>query len=176
MIIIFIFSEVLLFFSFFWSGLNSIYGRDLILGFQWPPVGILYFKRFKLPFLNTLLLLISRLILTFFHENLILIKLSIFEFYTSIILGGYFFMLQLFEYSRASFSIERNFIGARFFTFTGFHGGHIIVGGIFLSFVGVFLKMYSLEYFISIEIRIWYWHFVDVVWLFLFCIFYWWGS
>lgn len=174
--ICFIFSEVLLFFSFFWTGLNILLNNEFLLGFEWPPIFIFFIQVFRIPLLNTLLLVISRVLLTRFHEIVLIGKLNLKYLLVRIFLGVYFFILQNVEYKIARFSMPDNILGSSFFVFTGFHGGHVFLGGVFLFWIFVFFKNISFFRLVAAEMRIWYWHFVDVVWLFLFSIFYWWGA
>jgi len=144
------------------------------LGLEWPVVRAVFFDIFKLPLLNTILLVISSVFLTIFHENLFVFNLKKEYLAGSVVLGLYFFIIQIWEYMSSFFSFRERVIGSSFFIFTGFHGGHVFLGGVYLLIMLLILK--SLSFFItSIELGIWYWHFVDVVWLFLFSILYWWG-
>jgi len=133
-IILFIFSEVMLFFSFFWAVLNSIYNNDLFLGYEWPSVGLVFFSVFKLPLLNTILLVVSRVYLTFFHEKLFIGELWKLYLDITIFLGGYFFFLQAVEYLTSFFSLRERVQGRCFFIFTGFHGAHVFFWGSFFVF------------------------------------------
>nr|YP_010636367.1 cytochrome c oxidase subunit III [Cyphocaris challengeri]WBQ48837.1 cytochrome c oxidase subunit III [Cyphocaris challengeri] len=178
--LLFIVSEVLFFFSFFWAFFNSSLAPTMELGSVWPPVNINPFNPFMTPLLNTAILLASGVSVTWCHHATI-------EQYHSqafqalaitIILGIYFSALQAMEYEEASFSIADSVYGASFFLMTGFHGLHVIIGTTFLivCFVRLYLAYLNSNHHTGLEAAIWYWHFVDVVWLFLYVSIYWWGS
>jgi len=176
LMVFFIFSEVIFFFSFFWAVVGRGSRGELVLSFDWPPSAKFLFKTFKLPFLNTLLLGGSRLILTFFHgvilEGAFLRK--VFSF--SLGFGVYFFMLQILEYKLLEVTLRRRVFGRGVFIATGFHGAHVVGGRFFLGIIFYKVSSFCLEKLRGVELRLWYWHFVDVVWLLLFSIIYWWGG
>ena len=96
----------------------------------------------------------------------------------TIFLGVYFTAIQLLEYVESSFSISDSSYGRTFFVATGFHGLHVLIGTLFLIFTLLRImigKIRALHHF-GFEAAAWYWHFVDVVWLFLFVSIYWWGG
>jgi cytochrome c oxidase subunit 3 len=150
------------------------------VGAIWPPIGILTFNPFRVPLLNTIILLSSGISITWSHHRIIQNEyLNILKsLFITISLGIYFTVLQGIEYFEATFRIADSIFGASFFITTGFHGIHVIVGTSFLlvcflrAFKGAFRKYHHLGF----EAASWYWHFVDVVWLFLFVIIYWWGG
>nr|YP_010626559.1 cytochrome c oxidase subunit III [Cheiracanthium insigne]WBK17747.1 cytochrome c oxidase subunit III [Cheiracanthium insigne] len=177
--ILFIVSEVFFFISFFWTFFHSSLGPNIELGALWPPVGIIAFNPFQVPLLNTVILLASGVSITWCHQailknNMMVAKNSLMITW---MLGLYFLMLQWFEYKMASFGISDSVYGSIFFMTTGFHGFHVIVGTLFLFLM--WLRMLNSEFSNShhfgFEAAAWYWHFVDVVWLFLFSMVYWWG-
>lgn len=179
-IILFILSEVLFFFSFFWAFFHSSLRPSLELGRVWPPVGIQPFNPFSIPLLNTAILLGSGATVTWAHHRLIHHEHSeaVYGLSITVLLGGYFTRLQAFEYLEASFSIADSVYGSTFFVATGFHGLHVIIGSTFLLVcLGRLVRAHfsSLHHF-GFEAAAWYWHFVDVVWLFLYLSIYWWGS
>jgi cytochrome c oxidase subunit 3 len=96
----------------------------------------------------------------------------------TIALGIIFTIFQGFEYIEAPFCISDSAFGSTFFIATGFHGLHVIIGSIFLAVSLIrFIKLNaSRQHIVGFECAAWYWHFVDVVWLFLYSILYWWGS
>jgi len=152
--LMFIFSEVLLFFSFFWGGLNAIINGELLLGYEVPSVGILGFKFYGLPFLNTLLLLVSRALLTVFHLFLFSGIFNKIYFLIRIVLGIYFFLLQTLEYKSAYFSLGEGSYGRAFFLFTGFHGAHVFIGARFLRYLLSVSKNFFLQSLVRLEIGI----------------------
>jgi len=179
-IILFIASEVIFFLSFFWSFFHRSLSPNVELGGIWPPVGILPFNAIRVPLMNTLILLSSGVRVTWRHhsiliENITQAKLSLL---LTILLGVYFTFIQLLEYSEASFSLSDSSYGRTFFIATGFHGFHVIVGTLFLlvSYRRISICVFSKNHHFGFEAAAWYWHFVDVVWLFLFISIYWWGG
>jgi cytochrome c oxidase subunit 3 len=121
----------------------------------------------------------SGITVTWAHHNIIKInnKKTNTAIYFTILLGAYFTALQAWEYLESSFSIRDSIFGSVFFVATGFHGIHVLVGTLFLSFslIRHNINILSFQHHSGIEIAIWYWHFVDVVWLFLFSFIYWWA-
>ena len=179
-IILFIISEVFFFLRFFWAFFHRRLAVNVELGRHWPPVGLLPFNPFEVPLLNTVILLSSGVSVTWSHHSIICnnhsqVKLSLF---LTISLGLYFTLLQGVEYLEASFTFADRVYGSTFFLATGFHGIHVIVGTLFLRvclFRLIYFKFNKSHHF-GFEAAAWYWHFVDVVWLFLFIRIYWWGG
>lgn len=179
-IILFITSEVLFFFSFFWAFFHTSLSPINEIGLLWPPFGINIFNPLQVPLLNTIILLSSGVIVTWAHHSIIEknYSQSLHAIILTVILGIYFTVLQGFEYIEASFSISDSTYGSTFFITTGFHGLHVIIGTSFLT-VCLFRHLYnhfSSYHHFGFEAAAWYWHFVDVVWLFLYISIYWWGS
>nr|YP_010586126.1 cytochrome c oxidase subunit III [Diplectrona hexapetala (nom. nud.)]UZZ43862.1 cytochrome c oxidase subunit III [Diplectrona hexapetala (nom. nud.)] len=178
--ILFIVSEVLFFFSFFWSFFHSSLSPNVELGCHWPPNNIISFNPFHIPLLNTLILLMSGISVTWAHHSIIENKKfsSFWSLATTIFLGVYFTSLQAIEYLEAPFSIADSIYGASFFVATGFHGLHVIIGTLFLMINLIRLKMSHLSqtHHFGFEAAAWYWHFVDVVWIFLYTFMYWWAN
>nr|YP_010926798.1 cytochrome c oxidase subunit III [Latreutes anoplonyx]WKF54305.1 cytochrome c oxidase subunit 3 [Latreutes anoplonyx] len=178
--ILFITSEVMFFFSFFWAFFHSSLSPAVELGINWPPMGIQPFNPFQIPLLNTIILLSSGASLTWSHHAILESNYSqaFQSLLLTILLGVYFTALQSLEYYEASFTIADSVYGATFFVATGFHGLHVIIGSLFLSvcLYRMYLRHFSNTHHFGFEAAAWYWHFVDVVWLFLFVSFYWWGS
>nr|QXU57656.1 cytochrome c oxidase subunit III [Cherax parvus] len=178
--ILFIVSEILFFFSFFWAFFHSSLAPTIEIGMFWPPEGIQPFNPFQIPLLNTTILLSSGATVTWAHHAIMnsdhssaIQSLSI-----TVILGIYFTSLQAYEYMESSFSIADSIYGTTFFVATGFHGLHVIIGTSFLSvcFYRLYKCHFSNNHHFGFEAAAWYWHFVDVVWLFLYVFIYWWGS
>nr|ACJ69552.1 cytochrome c oxidase subunit III [Ochterus marginatus] len=178
--ILFITSEVFFFISFFWGFFHSSLSPTIELGMTWPPMGIHVFNPMQIPLLNTMILLCSGITVTWAHHSLMEnnhSQTSQSLFFT-ITLGVYFSILQGIEYYESSFTISDSVYGSSFFMATGFHGIHVIIGTTFLL---VCLKRhmsfhFSSKHHMGFEAAAWYWHFVDVVWLFLYISIYWWGS
>jgi cytochrome c oxidase subunit 3 len=177
--LLFIASEVMFFVAFFWAFFNSSLTHQEYIG-QWPPEGIEVIPAWQLPFLNTLILLTSGATVTWAHHA---IKHGqrmngIYALLLTIVLGLTFLGVQGFEYSHAPFSFRGGIYPTTFFMATGFHGFHVTVGAIFLS-VCLYRQIrghFKPNQHIGFEAAAWYWHFVDVVWLFLFIWIYWWGG
>ena len=177
-IILFILSEVCFFLSFFWTFFVNGLSSSSFLGECFPPVGIQPIPPFSVPFLNTIILLSSSLTLTLWHNLFECGKENKSPLIITILLAFYFSYLQFQEYKFASFSISDSSFGSIFFLATGFHGFHVILGTLLLIVVLFRSYIYYTDIFSHpfIEISVWYFHFVDVVWLFLFSFFYWWGG
>nr|ALO71084.1 cytochrome c oxidase subunit 3 [Pselaphinae sp. 8 EF-2015] len=178
--ILFITSEVFFFISFFWGFFHSSLSPTIELGLTWPPKGIISFNPIQIPLLNTLILLTSGLTVTWAHHSLMEnnFKQSFQGLMLTVILGLYFSLLQMFEYMEAPFTISDSVYGASFFMATGFHGLHVIIGTTFLltCMIRHLNNHFSSIHHFGFEAAAWYWHFVDVVWLFLYISIYWWGS
>nr|YP_009995329.1 cytochrome c oxidase subunit III [Ochthebius capicola]QNP09732.1 cytochrome c oxidase subunit 3 [Ochthebius capicola] len=178
--ILFITSEVFFFLSFFWGFFHSSLAPSIEIGMMWPPKGIMTFNPIQIPLLNTLILLTSGLTVTWAHHSLMENNFNQAKqgLLLTVILGIYFTMLQAYEYMEASFTISDAIYGSSFFMATGFHGFHVIIGTTFLAicyFRHLNNHFSSIHHF-GFEAAAWYWHFVDVVWLFLYISIYWWGS
>nr|YP_009562238.1 cytochrome c oxidase subunit III [Cheliceroides longipalpis]QAU56484.1 cytochrome c oxidase subunit III [Cheliceroides longipalpis] len=178
--ILFIVSEVFFFISFFWGFFHSSLSPTIELGSLWPPCGIFPFNPFQVPLLNTVILLASGVTVTWAHQYMLNNKWDGVKnaLMMTWLLGLYFLMLQGFEYYMASFGISDSVYGSTFFMATGFHGFHVIVGTLFLFYMWtrVMSSQLTSSHHFGFEAAAWYWHFVDVVWLFLFSVIYWWGT
>nr|YP_008964132.1 cytochrome c oxidase subunit III [Eulimnogammarus verrucosus]AHB14319.1 cytochrome c oxidase subunit 3 [Eulimnogammarus verrucosus] len=178
--ILFIISEVLFFFSFFWAFFHSSLNPTMELGATWPPSSITPFNPFQIPLLNTAILLASGVAVTWAHHAVVenLHMMSINSLLVTILLGLYFSALQALEYVEAPFTLADSVYGSTFFVATGFHGLHVMIGTTFLAICLLRLHSahFSKTHHMGLEAAIWYWHFVDVVWLFLYMSIYWWGS
>nr|QZZ18246.1 cytochrome c oxidase subunit III [Dikraneura zlata] len=178
--ILFIVSEVFFFVSFFWAFFHSSLSPTMEIGIMWPPKGIESFNPINIPMLNTMILLSSGITITWAHNSLICKKFNqmIQGMVMTVILGFYFSLLQLYEYIESPFCIADSVYGATFFVATGFHGLHVLIGTIFIftSMLRMLNLHFSEEHHVGFEASAWYWHFVDVVWLFLYISIYWWGS
>ena len=180
--IMFIMSEVMFFSAWFWTFFkHALYPMEQGSGGVWPPVGIETFDPWHLPLINTLILLCSGAACTWAHHALVHENNRrdlVYGLVVSIVLGVLFTILQAYEYSHAAFGFSGNIYGASFFMATGFHGAHVIIGTIFLTvcLVRALKGHFTPEKHIGFEAAAWYWHFVDVVWLFLFAAVYIWGG
>jgi len=178
--VLFIFSEVMFFFGFFWAFFHSSLAPAIEIGSIWPPSGIIPPSPWGIPLLNTVILLYSGLTITFTHQYLILGNAKQIQegFVLTLVAAIAFLLLQFKEYVNAPFDISDGIYGSTFYMLTGFHGAHVIVGTLFIGVCFIrFLKRHLLrDHHVGFEAAVWYWHFVDVVWLFLFICVYWWGS
>jgi len=175
--IMFIMSEVMFFAAWFWSffkhAMYPMGPQSPAVDGVWPPVGIETFDPWHLPLINTLILLCSGAAATWAHHALVHennredMKNGLI---LSVLLGLIFTGFQAYEYSHAAFGLAGNIYGANFFMATGFHGAHVIIGTIFLlvCLIRVYKGHFTPEKHVGFEAAAWYWHFVDVVWLFLF--------
>lgn len=179
-IILFILSEVLFFVSFFWAFFHRRLAPTPELGCRWPPTGISPINPFSIPLLNTAVLLASGVTVTWAHHGLMEGNRnnSLQGLLLTVRLGGYFTYLQALEYIEAPFRIADRIYGTTFFVATGFHGLHVFIGTTFLliCLIRTWLHHFSSGHHFGFEAAAWYWHFVDVVWIFLYLCIYWWGS
>ncbi len=178
--ILFIASEVMFFVAWFWAYFNAaLFPADVNLA-TWPPTNIATFDPWDLPLLNTLILLTSGTTVTWAHHAIQTgnQRGAVNGLALTILLGLTFTGVQAYEYSHAAFAFSGNVYGATFFMATGFHGFHVIVGTIFLivCFFRARAGHFTPERHFGFEAAAWYWHFVDVVWLFLFAAIYVWGA
>nr|WRY72505.1 cytochrome c oxidase subunit III [Zyginella mandali] len=178
--ILFITSEVLFFLSFFWSFFHSSLSPAVEIGLKWPPLGIISFNPMNIPLLNTMILISSGVSITWAHNALINKNYNqmVQGMVITVMLGIYFSVLQAYEYIESPFSIADSVYGASFFMATGFHGLHVIIGTMFIivSMMRMIKLHFSKNHHVGFEASAWYWHFVDVVWLFLYTSIYWWGG
>jgi cytochrome c oxidase subunit 3 len=176
---LFIVSEVMFFAAFFWAFFNASALPKLpledvwaIAPGIWPPKGIEPFDPWSIPFLNTLILLLSGTTVTWAHHALLNNdRKGLIQGLTyTVILGMIFTSFQAYEYMHASFGFKEGVYASTFYMATGFHGFHVIIGTIFLFVCLMRAKKghFTPERHLGLEFAAWYWHFVDVVWLFLF--------
>jgi cytochrome c oxidase subunit III len=174
---LFIASEVMFFAAFFWA----FFASSLFpVGGVWPPKTIHPFDPFEFPFLNTLILLLSGTTVTWAHHSLIEGNRSgmLRGLALTVFLGLCFTSVQAYEYSHAPFHFTDGIYPSTFFIATGFHGFHVIIGTTFLivCLYRAWAGHFRPDHHFGFEAAAWYWHFVDVVWLFLFVCVYWWGE
>jgi len=179
-VLLFIVSEVMFFFAFFWAFFDSTIKPSVMLGGVWPPEGLEILSPWGVPLLNTVILLTSGATVTWAHHSIVAgdKRRSKTGLFLTIVLAVVFTVLQVFEYLQAPFDISDGIYGSCFFLATGFHGFHVFIGTLFLvvCLIRLNLNHFTREHHFGFEAAAWYWHFVDVVWLFLFITIYWWGS
>lgn len=165
----FLFSEVWFFFGIFWSFFHARMSPVTAGYISWPLTGLYIIPPFQVPLLNTVVLLIRGVTATLSHQEVLAGEKSKWLFYR-LMLGLYFLALQGMEYYSSLFSVSSRVFGSLFFLGTGFHGFHVCLGAIilFTSFFRVRMNKLSVRHHFFLEFSLWYWHFVDVVWLFLF--------
>nr|UGN61594.1 cytochrome c oxidase subunit III [Janus megamaculatus] len=176
---LFITSEIFFFLSFFWAYFHASLSPNIEIGATWPPIGISMFNPYHVPLLNTIILISSGASVTWAHHSLIQKKFNqtIYSMTITIMLGVYFSMLQKYEYDQSPFSINDSIYGSTFFMTTGFHGIHVLIGTTFLiiCMTRMMKNHFSSNHHFGFEAASWYWHFVDIVWLFLYISMYWWS-
>jgi cytochrome c oxidase subunit 3 len=200
--ILFIASEVMFFVAWFWAYFDAslfpgevytpvnvaeqigMVQRNTLTGGTWPPQPTDAFQStfdpWGLPLVNTLILLLSGCTVTWAHHALLNDDRRglILGLVATVVLGAIFTCLQAYEYGHAAFSYSGHIYGATFFMATGFHGAHVVIGTIFLfvCLIRALQGHFSPKQHFGFEAAAWYWHFVDVVWLFLFAAIYVWGA
>jgi cytochrome c oxidase subunit III len=184
--VLFITSEVLFFFAFFWAYFwGALYHPVTVEGYTWLPEGAHPVPAFDIPFLNTMILLLSGCTVTWAHhavrenDNATAAKALLLTVGLGVIFTGF----QAYEYvhtiySPEGFTLSSQIFGSTFYMATGFHGFHVIIGTTFLAVctARAFAHHFRPHKHVGLEAAAWYWHFVDVVWLFLFVWVYWWGG
>lgn len=178
--ILFLVSEIMLFVSFFWAYFHSSLAPTIELGIIWPPLGIKEVNPWGIPLLGSIVLLSSGFVVTLSHHALLLgnKSLSLVHLFLTIVLGIVFLYLQYTEYHYGEFTIADSVYGSVFYMTTGLHALHVIIGTLFLivQFVRLLNDHFTIEHHLGYEFAIFYWHLVDIVWLFVFLSYYWWGS
>lgn len=174
--LLFIVSEVFFFLSFFWAYFHIRLAPRVELGSAWAPLGVHPLNPLDMPLLNTVILVVSGVSVTWSHHRLIENDLTSAKtgLFLTVVLGAVFTVLQGAEYFEVRFSIADRVFGSVFFIATGFHGLHVLIGTIFLlvRFLRIKNNNFSATHHFGFEARAWYWHFVDVVWLFLYLFIY----
>jgi len=177
---LFLASEIMLFFGFFWAFFHSSFNPAIDFSCLWPFAGIDVIPFYGVPFLNTLLLIFSGFSVTWAHRSTALGRYSevIDSLLITLLLGFVFLFLQIMEYYQATYNFDDSVFACSFYMLTGLHGLHVLVGVCFLSvcFLRFLNKQFSVNHYMGFVFAIWYWHFVDIVWIALFVIIYIWGG
>nr|QNV12179.1 cytochrome c oxidase subunit III [Ammophila sabulosa] len=175
---LFIVSEAFFFLSFFWTYFHMALSPSIEIGAMWPPKGIILINPYKIPLLNTLLLISSGFTITWSHYSMMINKKSesLISLLITIMLGIIFSSFQMYEYYMCPFTISDSVFGSIFFIATGFHGIHVLIGTTFLMVCLIRMKFnhFSKNRHLGFEMASWYWHFVDIIWLLLYISIYWW--
>ncbi|ABD46476.1 cytochrome c oxidase subunit 3 [Neorickettsia sennetsu] len=186
--VLFLFTEVMFFFTFFWSIFKAWLDPAYVMDgpwpgvrLTWPPEGIVAVNPWNLPLLNTMVLLLSGASMTWAHHSVLkgdndgVVKGLLY----TVVLGLIFTCLQGYEYYHSAFALAEEgykaIYSSNFYIATGFHGLHVIIGTIFLAVCYFRARdgQFTAQNHLGLEFAAWYWHFVDVVWLFLFVFLYW---
>lgn len=174
---LFILSEVMFFVAFFWAFFSAAL---FPVGGIWPPEGITTVDPLDLPLLMTLILLLSGCTVTWAHTAILEGDNDSFKkaLGLTVALGFIFLGFQVYEYSHLAYGFTDGIFASTFYMATGFHGFHVFVGTIFLAvcWIRAAKKHFTKKSHFGFEAAAWYWHFVDVVWLFLFIAVYFWGG
>jgi cytochrome c oxidase subunit III len=177
---LFIASEVMFFVAFFWAFFNASLFPTEAIGFVWPPANMEVIEPFQLPLLMTMILLLSGCTVTWAHHAILHNEQyeAVKAIGLTVILGGIFLAFQIYEYAHAAFGFTEGIYPSAFFMATGFHGFHVFVGAsfLFVCYKRALKGHFTPDSHFGFEAAAWYWHFVDVVWLFLFTVIYWWGN
>jgi cytochrome c oxidase subunit 3 len=178
--ILFIISEIMFFSAFFWAVFHASLSPSIDGGLIWPPYDVKVLHALEMPLLNTLILILSSVTVTIAHQSLLLGDMQRFkiELLITIFLGFIFEGLQVMEYIEAPFNISDGVYGSTFYLLTGLHGTHVFIGALYLSvclYRSINFTLLQKRH-LGFEFAAWYWHFVDIVWIFLFFIIYVWGT
>lgn len=171
--LLFLVSEVMLFVGFFWAFFyNGFNSNFFVFAGNFPPTGIIVIEPYHIPLYNTIILILSGIVITLGHRSLVINSLSdlVLSFFCTIFLGFLFLFLQVFEYYESYFNISDSVYSSSFFMLTGLHGSHVLVGCILLinSLILIVKGFMSTHHHLLILFSIWYWHFVDIIWIFLY--------
>jgi len=174
--LLFITREIFFFFRFFWCFFDAAVSPAIEYGIAWPPKGVVRINPYSVPLLNTVILIRRGVRVTWAHHCLLSRDFNggCVSLFLTVALGVYFLITQVLEYNSTRFSISDGAFGAIFFLLTGFHGCHVLIGTRFLLYILYIITnglLLSSHHF-SFEAAAWYWHFVDVVWIFLFVVIY----
>lgn len=178
--LLFVVSEILIFISLFWAFLHSAVNPTMEIGMAWPPAGIEAISPAELPLLNTIILLASGVTITYAHHALINGNRTntLYGFIYSTILITLFVFCQVLEYKFSSFTLTDGVYGSTFFSLTGLHGIHMVM---LITMLAICTwRIYNYDFtntsHVGAETTILYLHVLDVIWLFIYIIVYWWGS
>ena len=174
--LLFVFREIIFFFRIFWFFLDSDLNQIMLIYDFWLPFNIKFINPFSIPLINTFILLSRGFRITILHINLINNKKDNMRILFTLFLAFLFLIFQIEEYNEISFTFSESVFRRVFFFSTGFHGLHVFFGLLFLfiNFIRYLIIDFNKKEILSLEFSIIYWHFVDVIWLFLFIKNYYW--
>lgn len=179
--ILFIVSELIVFVSLFWSYIHNAYSPNIFMGNFWPPKGINPANPTRIIIFGTSILLRSSLIIMVSHNNFLIknfkFKRLIYLFYC-IIIGILFIDIQILEirnyFIKLNFNFNDRIFSSSFLFTTSLHASHVVLGliGLFITFFFLLFDNNNLVFFLNYEFSVWYWHFVDYIWIGVFTLFY----
>nr|YP_009059438.1 cytochrome c oxidase subunit III [Philometroides sanguineus]AIN37106.1 cytochrome c oxidase sununit III [Philometroides sanguineus] len=176
-LVLFVFSELMFFFGIFWVFFDSSLVISCEMGSIWTPYGLVSVNPFGVPLLNTMILLSSAVMVTSCHNSILSSENGVLSLYMTCFLGILFLGVQFKEYCDSSFGMSDGIYGSVFYMSTGFHGLHVMLGTLFLllNLYRLYFLHFNCDHHLSLKFSIIYWHFVDVVWLFLYVFIYCWS-
>lgn len=182
--ILFILSEVFFFFSFFWAFFHSSLSPSIAIGGIWPPEYFMEINKvidpWDIALVNTAFLLTSGLLVSWGHSSIRLKEMedAFFGLFFCLFCASFFTGWQVYEYYYENLLLCDGIYGSCFFMLTGFHGIHVICGSIFLIVCTIRLRFNHFDdgRHVGLDCAVWYWHFVDIVWILLYIFVYVWGN
>nr|YP_003127031.1 Cox3p [Brettanomyces custersianus]ACU32814.1 Cox3p [Brettanomyces custersianus] len=175
----FVFTELMVFVSLFWGYFHSAINPSIVLGCAWPPVGITSIKPTELPLLNTIILLSSGATVTWAHESVLSRNRegALWGLFVTTLLIVIFVLCQVLEFSGSTFTITDSVYGSIFYATTGLHFIHMVMLGFMLMvcYARMYFYQFTATHHVNLETTILYLHVLDIIWLFIYIVFYWWG-
>lgn len=183
--IIFILSELIVFLSLFWSYIHNAFTPNIYLGNYWPPKGVIPSNPTRIIIFGTVILLRSRFIIIISHNSILLknskIKTIVYLF-ICIFIGLIFIDIQVLEirnyFIKLNFNFNDRIFRRSFLVTTSLHASHVFIGllGLIYSFILININFNNIKFYLNFEFSIWYWHFVDYIWIIVFSLFYYFNS
>nr|YP_011017983.1 cytochrome c oxidase subunit 3 [Lingula reevii]WQG15346.1 cytochrome c oxidase subunit 3 [Lingula reevii] len=176
---LFIWSELFFFVGLFWAFFHSALSPSDELGCMWPPiVGIMPMNPYSLPTVGLVILVSSGFSINLAVKSVKAGSALYSTMVVTVLLGLAFTCLQVYEYVKAGFTMQDGIYGSCFYVITGFHGLHVIAGTLFNMFClkNMVAGDYSRSQMTTLQLAAWYWHFVDLVWIFAYLMIYVWGN
>ena len=177
--LIFVGTEIMIFIALFWGYFHSAMSPSIEIGCQWPPVGITSIKPTELPLLNTIILLSSGATVTWAHESVLSKNRNnaLLGLFITTLLIIIFVLCQICECNSATFNITDSVYGSIFYATTGLHFIHMIMLSLMLAICTgrMYVYHFTATHHVNLETTILYLHVLDIIWLFIYIVFYWWG-